>query len=40
MNLTIGTTVIEVGEYTIINDGKVERILLNEHPTPVEQIEW
>ena len=23
-----------------INDGKVERILLNEHPTPVEQIEW
>ena len=23
-----------------INDGKIERILLNEHPTPVEQIEW
>ncbi len=23
-----------------INDGRVERILLNEHPTPVEQIEW
>ncbi len=23
-----------------INDGKIERILLNENPTPVEQIEW
>ncbi len=23
-----------------INDGKVERILINEQPTPVEQIEW
>ena len=23
-----------------INDGRIERILLNEHPTPVEQIEW
>lgn len=23
-----------------INDGKVERILLNEKPTPIEQIEW
>ncbi len=23
-----------------INDGKVERILINEQPTPIEQIEW
>lgn len=23
-----------------INDGRIERILLNGHPTPVEQIEW
>ena len=23
-----------------INDGRIERILLNESPTPVEQIEW
>lgn len=23
-----------------INDGRIERILLNENPTPVEQIEW
>ena len=23
-----------------IKSGKVEKMLLNEHPTPVEEIEW